>query len=214
MARTLSQRIVPLSLQDVLAPSKSALLVWDMQRGMGGHAFNLDEMLPRIQALVEAARSKGVFVMWSRHVMPPRDVASTPVLREFMRRQQVEDPEALAPFMQAGTPDTELLPGLAPGSGELVFEKSTRSAFVGTAVELALRARDIGTIVIAGVQTDQGVEVTARHAFALGFFPVVAEDAVGSRTSAAHELGITFLRGAQTDLATVQVIAEAWRTDR
>ena len=72
----------------------------------------------------------------------------------------------------------------------------------------------IGTIVIAGVQTDQGVEVTARHAFALGFFPVVAEDAVGSRTSAAHELGITFLRGTQTDLATVQVIADAWKTDR
>jgi nicotinamidase-related amidase len=202
---------VPRSLAELLAPPHTALLIWDMQNGMGGHAFNLGALVPRLQSLIAAARDVGVFVMWSRHVMPPLEISPAPVLRDFMRRQGVSDPRQLKPFMQAGTSDVELISGLEPSSTDLVFEKSTRSAFVGTAIELVLRVRNIRSVVIAGVQTDQGVEVTARHAFALGLFPVVAEDAVGSRTSQAHELGLTFLRQTQTDVVPVDEIIAAWR---
>jgi nicotinamidase-related amidase len=203
-------RTIPIGLDEVLEPRSTALIVWDMQVGMGGHAFNVETVVPRIQELLTAARRSGVAVLWSRHVMPPVDVAPAPVLRDFMRRQGVADPNELRPFMAAGSSDVELLPGLDPADGELVFEKSTRSAFVGTTVEGALRDLGIRSIVLAGVQTDQGIEVTARHAFALGFFPVVATDAVGSRTHEAHELGLTFLRAAQTDLADVAAITAIW----
>ena len=48
---------------------------------------------------------------------------------------------------------------------------------------------------MTGVATDVGIELTCRHAAALGYFSVVIEDATGSYTLEAHERSLAFLRG-------------------
>src|SRR5205814_1726688 len=133
---------------------------------------------------LKAARAAGVFVVWSRHLPPAVVHDGPPNLRTAMRQQRVTEPAALAPRLRPGTPEAELLPGLVAEGDELVLEKSTPSFFIGTPLEVRLRARDIRTIVLAGVATEHGIEFTARHALALGFFVVIAEDAVGSFTAA------------------------------
>jgi nicotinamidase-related amidase len=210
----MGQRSIPLSLNEILAPSHSTLVVWDMQQGLGGHVFNLDDVVARISKLIGAARAAGVPVVWSRHILPPIEFASAPSVRDFMRRQRVERPEDLAPFMQDGSDEVGFVDGLRPEADDLVIDKSTRSFFVGTPADLRLRDLSISTLVLTGASTDQGIEVTARHAFALGYFPVVVEDAVSSRSAGAHELGLTFLRAAQTDVVPLDVVLRVWAAAR
>ncbi len=201
---------VPSSLAEIADPSRTALVVWDMQAGIGARAHNLAQLLPAIRALLDAARASGAFVVWSRHVAPPIELTAPAGLRALMKRQNVNDPAQVTPFMQAGTPDVEIVPALDPRPDEPIIEKSTPSFFIGTPLELRLRARGIETLVLAGVATEQGIEMTARHALALGLFAIVAEDAVGSFSLAGHELGLAYLRTA-VDVVPAAEIVKAWR---
>ena len=50
------------------------------------------------------------------------------------------------------------------------------------------------TIILSGVSTEAGIETTARHAAALGFIPIIVEDAVGSGEKARHESALLVMR--------------------
>jgi nicotinamidase-related amidase len=60
---------------------------------------------------------------------------------------------------------------------EHVVEKNVPDAFVNTGLERWLHARDIRSLVIVGVSTNNSVEATARTAGNLGFSTVVVSDA-------------------------------------
>lgn len=201
---------VPRSLGEILDPGRTALVVWDMQNGIGARAHGVDECVAKIRDLLGAARAASVLVVYSRHTAPPLELTSAAALRSLMKRQNVADPADAKAFMQAGTADVEIMSAVAPRAGEAVIEKSTPSFFVGTPFELRLRARDIRTIVLAGVATEQGIEMTARHALTLGFFAVVAEDACASFTAAGHEMGLAYLRTAVDVVRTAEIVT-AWR---
>ncbi|HEX9494408.1 MAG TPA: isochorismatase family cysteine hydrolase [Candidatus Limnocylindria bacterium] len=200
---------VPTSLAEIAHPAHTALVVWDMQAGIGAKAHNIAQLLPTLRSLLASARAAGVLVIWSRHVAPPLDLTTPSGLWSLMKRQQVNDRSQLKPTMQIGTPDVEIIAELDPRPGEPIIEKSTPSFFVGTPLELRLRAHGITTLVLTGVSTEQGIEMTARHGLTLGFFAVVAEDAVGSFSAAAHELGLAYLRTA-VDVVPAAQVAEAW----
>jgi nicotinamidase-related amidase len=204
------QLAVPTSLAEIADPSRTALVVWDMQVGIGAKAHNIAQLLPNLRKLLDAARASDALVVWSRHVAPPIELTPPSGLRALMKRQNVAAASQIKPFMQAGTPDVEIMAELDPRPGEPIIEKSTPSFFVGTPLELRLRARAITTLVLAGVATEQGVEMTARHALTLGLFPIVAEDAVGSFSQAGHELGLAYLRTA-VDVVSSEEIVKVWR---
>ena len=77
---------------------------------------------------------------------------------------------------------------------DVVFHKTRHSAFVGTGLDVWLRTRGIGRLVISGIRTEQCCETTTRYASDAGFvvdyaldatltFPMIAED--GSVSDAA-----------------------------
>lgn len=57
------------------------------------------------------------------------------------------------------------------------MEKNVPDAFINTALERWLRVRDISSLLIVGVSTNNSVEATARTAGNLGFRTHVASDA-------------------------------------
>src|SRR6201999_261270 len=101
-------------------------------------------------------------------------------------------------------------PGLTPQPHHLVITKSQPSLFVDTPLNLRLKTMGIDTLVIAGVATDIGVEFNCRHAAALGFYSVVAEDASASYTVEAHERSIAFLRDWITPVLSTDEICGFW----
>jgi nicotinamidase-related amidase len=183
---------VPARAADVLDARSCALVLWDLQNGLGGHAPRLPELSPVWQRLREAARASGVLIMRSRHV-PPRHDVMDPVERwRISRRKHGENrPEH---YLLPGSHDAAFIPGLEPWPEELVIDKAAPSLFHGTPADARLRGRGIRTVVLAGVATDIGIDFTVRHAMALGYFPVIAEDAVAGFTDTAHEHAMAVLR--------------------
>lgn len=50
------------------------------------------------------------------------------------------------------------------------------------------------TVVFTGIATDIDIETSARHAYALGFIPVIISDAVSSSDKDAHERSLANMR--------------------
>ena len=80
-------------------------------------------------------------------------------------------------LLAAGTPGYAVKEGFEPIDGELVYVKHANSAFVGTTLEVDLRARGIGELVILGMTTHHCVSTTTRFASNLGFTCWVVGDA-------------------------------------
>jgi nicotinamidase-related amidase len=80
----------------------------------------------------------------------------------------------------------ELAPELGAGPGDILITKHQWGAFYGTELDLQLRRRGVGTIVIGGISTNFGVESTARDAFERGYSLVFVEDAMAGPSPEAH----------------------------
>lgn len=201
---------VPLTLADFLAPRRAALVMWDMQNGLAGRAPGLDTIRSNAIKLIEAAERARIMVIWSRHILPPLELTSGPFLLFLMKKQKVSHPSQLEPTMQRGMEDTDFIDGLAPRPHHIVLEKSQPSLFIDTPLDLRLKTMGIDTLVIGGVATDIGIEFTCRHASALGYYTVVAEDASGSYSREAHERSLAFLRSWTTPVVTTDAICQGW----
>ncbi|MDO9441564.1 MAG: isochorismatase family cysteine hydrolase [Beijerinckiaceae bacterium] len=205
---------VPLTLDDFLRPSQVALVMWDFQKGLAGKALHVDRIKAAAQTLLDGAERHGVPVIWSRHILPPLDLTNGPFLLFLMKKQKVDHPDQLAPTMQPGMEDTEFLDGLAPAPHHIVLEKSQPSLFVDTPLDNRLKTLGVKTLVLAGVATDIGIEFTARHAAALGYYSVIAEDATGSYTAQAQARSIEFLRSWTSPVTTAAEICRSWDEDQ
>jgi nicotinamidase-related amidase len=191
-----------------------ALVMWDMQKGLAGRSPAIGRIVPNANALIGAAERRNIPVIWSRHILPPLRLTGGPFLRFLMKKQNVDRPSLLKPTMQQGMDDTAFVDGLAPRLHHIVLEKSQPSLFVDTPLDLRLKTMAIDTLVMTGVATDIGIELTCRHGAALGYYSVVVEDATGSYTSEAHERSLAFLSGWTTPVVTTQTVIEAWAAQK
>lgn len=200
---------IPRDLTDMLEPASTAVIMWDFQVGLGGNAANLEGIVATSEQLLEGADRARVDVIWSRHTVPDLDQVSAGSLYRMMKKQRVSDPSELQPFMQEGSPEREFIPQLQPRPHDTIIDKSTPSFFVGTPLHLRLSALDITTLVFCGVATDIGIDLSAKHAFALGYFPVVVEDAVGSYSEERHVAALAAMRS-WIPVTTTQFVLDTW----
>ena len=199
---------LPHSFAELVAPARTALVLWDLQKGLAGKASNLKTLTSNATALIAAAEKAGVMVAWSEHTFPPLDQLSGHWLRWMMKRQGVARPEDLKPMFQAGGEEVEWLEGFKPLPHHLVLTKQQPSLFFNTPFDHHLRIKGIRTIVLAGFATDIGIDFTARHGNALGYHAVIVEDACGAYAQANHERSIAFLRDWAEVASTAQVVAQ------
>lgn len=127
-------------------PGGTALLVVDVQnRAVELGPYRGAEVLADIAALQAACRAAGVDVIHVQHDEPP----GTPG----------------AP----GTEGWEIHEAVRPLPGETVVRKRHNSAFKDTDLLAHLRDRDVGTLILVGIQTEYCVDTTCRVAFDHGF---------------------------------------------
>ncbi|MFI9506136.1 cysteine hydrolase family protein [Nocardia sp. NPDC052566] len=172
---------IPEGLADVCDPRKLALIVYDMQVGVLGQVPDSREIIERVAGLVDAARQGGYPVIYLRHMFLPKRLSGTFALRMAMAWQRVDSVDEVKAILQRDTHGFQLVPELRPRADEIVFDKTSMSAFEGTPLTATLRDLGIVAYAIAGVALEVGIAPTVAHSTDLGFIPIVISDACGGR---------------------------------
>jgi nicotinamidase-related amidase len=81
----------------------------------------------------------------------------------------------------------DLIPELGAQPGDLRIAKRQPNAFYGTELDLQLRRRQITGIVLTGIATGAGVDMTARAAHERAYNVTFASDAITDMDPATHE---------------------------
>jgi nicotinamidase-related amidase len=165
----------------VLEPSTTALVVIDLQRGitaMGSAPRQPAEVIARAAQLAAAARTGGGTVVLV-HVM--RSADGKDALRPTTDAQPAVAGSRVPPDW------AEFVPEMSSQPGDVVIMKRQWGAFYGTDLDLQLRRRGIGTIILCGISTTLGVESTARDAFERGYQQIFVEDAMAAHAADDHK---------------------------
>jgi nicotinamidase-related amidase len=184
---------IPSTLAEWCDPERMALVVYDMQVGICRQVAGSDVIVERVGQALEAARTCGMRVAFTRHLSLPRRWMGMVQLRMAMAWQRSADPEAVQPWFLPDAEATQIIPALAPREDEVVFDKITMSAFDSTALPLALRDCGVRAIALAGIAMEIGIEPTARQACDNGFVSVVLGDACGGGDAEARERSLATL---------------------
>jgi nicotinamidase-related amidase len=193
---------IPQTLEEVCDPQRVALLVYDMQVGILSQLKNADEVTRQVLKVLDAARSAGVRVFFSRHLSLPKELMGMFQFRIAMAWQRVDSPDQVNPWFLRDAPGFQILPELSPRPTEGIFDKLTMSAFEGTWLDFALRDCGINAFIVVGVATEIGIEPTARHGADLGYIPVIATDACGAGNEEVAKRSIENLKFAGDALMT------------
>lgn len=162
----------------IIDKGRTALVVIDLQKGIVGmpaEPHTSAEVVANAAKLAQAFRKNGMPVFLV-HVTPSTD-----------GKDALHPASDAAPMSSARAADwAEFVPEMGPEAGDFIITKRQWGAFYGTELDLQLRRRSIGTIVLCGISTNIGVESTARFAFEYGYEQVFAEDASAARTADEH----------------------------
>lgn len=173
---------VPARVEQLADPSRTAVIIYDMQVGIISQIKEGAAVLERCVELVAAARESGYRIFFTRHMWLPLRVAGVGQLRRAMIWQRTEDPTKLAiPFLP-GSDSWQIATELNPGADEVLIDKITMSAFTGTFLDIALRDARIESFIIGGIALEVGIEPTVRNGTDLNYIPIVVTDACGSMT--------------------------------
>ncbi len=154
-----------------------ALIVIDTQVDFCGSGCEpVAEVIARLAA---AARRAGVPVIWVR----TEHSEATDTAVWLSRRPGAER------VCRLGTPGVEFY-RLRPEPGDQVITKHRYSAFIGTDLEIRLRAMGVAELVCCGVRTNVCVESTVRDAFQRDIATVVVADACTSADRGLHEAAL------------------------
>ena len=218
MPQMFLDRTVPITLDEILLAEGTAVLVVDAQNdfcsvggrshGRGTDISEIVAVLPHIHALLETARACGVAVIYIQNTVFATGVLNgLPDLARRIGAWGRDNPLVTL----SGSWGHAIVDVLAPHPGDLVVQKFRQSGFVGTNLEMVLRANGWRAVLVCGVETHACVEATARDAMGRDFAVVLVEDCVAAAKRSLHDASLTVMRallpqGWVTDLATVQSV--------
>lgn len=94
-----------------------------------------------------------------------------------------------------GAPEGQVIPALAPIDNEIVLPKTSSGVFNSTNIDYVLRNLNTRYLIIAGVVTDQCVDMAVRDAADRGYLVTVVEDACATYTQERHDAAMRAYSG-------------------
>lgn len=169
---------------EALDPARTCLLLFDFLEGHVRRDAAAREryrpVLANAAALLAAARAAGAMVAHAHADHRPDLGTTAHTLRDTDNRLRPLAGERPRPAIVAGTPEARIAAELVPRSSDYLVPKHRWSAFHGTYLDLALRARQVDTLLLCGGSTDVGVAATAFAARDLDYNLVIISDACTS----------------------------------
>ena len=176
-----------------------------------GQAATTARYAPVIAAasvLLNAARMQGMMVAYACANHRADNATTAHTIRDTdgrLRPLAPSDAREFKPVVAGGTWEAQVIDELAPEAGDYLIPKYRWSAFFQTYLDLALRSRNINTLIIAGGSTDVGVASTAFAARDLDYNLVIASDACSSPEQDNHD---QFMRRIFPRMARVRTSAQ------
>ena len=140
--------------------------------------------IPAQVSLLKAARSAGINVLHTiieSLTLDGRDISLDHRLSNI--------------FIPKGLKDGRVIDELKPIDNEIVLPKSSSGVFNSTAIDYVLRNLGCRYLIVAGVVTDQCVDMAVRDASDRGYLVTVPEDASATYTQERHDAALRAFGG-------------------
>jgi len=207
-------------LSDKVSPDHAAILIVDVQNDFcaeggamqreGRDLSLVQQMVPRLSRLVDAARAAKVRCVWIRNVYNtgPNWYLSEVWLEQAQRRRNgayvrfpVCEPNAWnGDFYQ-----------IKPQPDEAIVTKHRYGAFESSDLDLVLRSQGIRTVIMTGVATNVCVETTARQAFLRDYYVVFTSDCTATYSQAQHDAALFNIDQFFGQVASAEEIIACWQ---
>jgi nicotinamidase-related amidase len=178
-------------------PERTSLLLMDLVP-LVVPAYGGDEsMLSRLVYTADVARQAHVDVV---HVRVRLRAGAT----EVATRNKTFGNSVIAVAFSETNPDSDIHPAIPVDLTDTVVTKRRISAFAGSDLDLILRARNVNTLVLAGVATSGVVLSTLTQAADLDYRLVVLSDGCADRDIEVHEFLINRVFPSRADVLTTR----------
>lgn len=176
---------------DDLIPSKTALIVVDMQNAFMpvpvAHApcDMAPKIVPAINRLAQSVRETGGIVVWIQTACTSGDKITWSNAHKIVRPERAEMRYAA---MERGSEGYALWPEMDARPEDLYVEKHRFSAFIQGSSDLdaILREQGVDTVLITGTVTNVCCESTARDAMMLNYKVVMVSDGNAAENDEEH----------------------------
>lgn len=191
-----------------IALHQTALLVIDLQNdfchadgfcssGMGVDISPVQTIIPRVQTVIDWARTHQMPVIYTRESHKPdfSDVTACKKLRYENAGYPIGTIGKMGQFLIQGERGCALIDELQPLETELQLDKPAQSVFIGTNLEAMLHQQNITHLLFTGVTTECCVLGSYRQASDLGFYGLLLEDCCAAYSAQEHQAAIEVLLG-------------------
>lgn len=166
------------TIEEILDPSHTALVVGDVQNILANRIFNKEEFAKNIKSIMDISRKLNISIFFTKSKRLPFQFESSARIYTFSKLgfDRMEQPT-----------NEEMSFTILPDQNEMIVDKHTASIFIDTMFEQMLRNAGIITIIFIGIATEFGIESCSRDALNRCFYPIVISDGVSSSDKIGHE---------------------------
>jgi ureidoacrylate peracid hydrolase len=210
------------ALAEKVKPQHCALVIIDVLNdfcapgGMvsreGGDLTLVQNMVPRLKRLIDAARAAGAFVVFVRNVYSTDEnwYLSDVWIEQASRRRNGE----VFTKWDGCPPNSwqnDFYDPIRPLPSEPIVVKHRYNAFYQTDLDLLLRGHGIRTIITTGISTNICVETTAREGFIRDYYIVFPSDGTACYSEQSHAATLRVIGSHFGEVVTVDQIIDTWK---